>query len=366
MTTPLRPSARPYLVSDRHLRHVGKGTAWSLRGQPLIVLAARVFPGSQRRCGVGGHRQLRTPPSPTRTGSPCWRRHRGRSAAAPRSSTPTTGTGCPTAHPSHHHRWRPRRWRRGARPHAGWRLQNRPSFCASCWPGPTPPRSRSTGDRCRLMTRSPAPAPSPDHPAFHQPRLPRDRRIETAGLSWSPPDPRHRRQVSGPPHFWPSNWRVRRLRRRGEDGLPGLPDLALEEELAVREERRIRHALRISRMPHHKTLDDYDFSYQPELDARKSGDLATPGVRGGQVQRRPARPARVGKTHIAVAGGRHRRANVYFTTLAPLMVRRSRPPTPSAALPPSSASISARIAARLDEVGLPARWPATKPTRSSR
>ncbi len=51
-------------------------------------------------------------------------------------------------------------------------------------------------------------------------------------------------------------------------GYPDFLDLALEEELAVREERRIRHALRIFRMPHHKTLDDYDFSYQPELDAR--------------------------------------------------------------------------------------------------
>ena len=38
-------------------------------------------------------------------------------------------------------------------------------------------------------------------------------------------------------------------------------DLILEEELAVREERRLRHALRASKMPHHKTLDDYDFLY---------------------------------------------------------------------------------------------------------
>lgn len=33
-------------------------------------------------------------------------------------------------------------------------------------------------------------------------------------------------------------------------------DLVLEEEHAVREERRIRHALRVSKMPHHKTLED--------------------------------------------------------------------------------------------------------------
>jgi DNA replication protein DnaC len=32
-------------------------------------------------------------------------------------------------------------------------------------------------------------------------------------------------------------------------------DLVLEEELAVREERRLHHALRASKMPHHKTLE---------------------------------------------------------------------------------------------------------------
>ena len=51
--------------------------------------------------------------------------------------------------------------------------------------------------------------------------------------------------------------------------------LILEEELAVREERRLRHALGASKVPQHKTLDDYDFSYQPELDPRKVRDLAS-------------------------------------------------------------------------------------------
>lgn len=52
-------------------------------------------------------------------------------------------------------------------------------------------------------------------------------------------------------------------------------DLVLSEELAVREDRRFRTGLRISKLPHHKTLDDYDFSFQPELDPRKVKDLAT-------------------------------------------------------------------------------------------
>ncbi len=52
-------------------------------------------------------------------------------------------------------------------------------------------------------------------------------------------------------------------------------DLVLGEELAVRDERRFRQGLRLSKLPHHKTLDDYDFSFQPELDPRKIKDLAT-------------------------------------------------------------------------------------------
>jgi hypothetical protein len=47
-------------------------------------------------------------------------------------------------------------------------------------------------------------------------------------------------------------------------------DLVLSEELAVRDDRRFRQGLRLSRLPHHKTLDEYDFSFQPELDPRRS------------------------------------------------------------------------------------------------
>ncbi|MEU6038651.1 ATP-binding protein [Actinomadura sp. NPDC047616] len=46
-------------------------------------------------------------------------------------------------------------------------------------------------------------------------------------------------------------------------------DMVLEEEQAIKEERRIWHALRVSGMPHHKTIEDFDFSYQPGLDVRK-------------------------------------------------------------------------------------------------
>ncbi|MEU8403144.1 IS21-like element helper ATPase IstB [Nonomuraea sp. NPDC048892] len=95
-------------------------------------------------------------------------------------------------------------------------------------------------------------------------------------------------------------------------------DLVLEEEHAVREERRIRHALRISKMPHHKTLDDYDFSYQPELDARKVRDLASLAFAEAKANAALLGPPGVGKTHIAVAlavAACRAGFSVYFTTL---------------------------------------------------
>ena len=65
---------------------------------------------------------------------------------------------------------------------------------------------------------------------------------------------------------------------RAEDadmGYLDLIDLLLEEELGQRDARRFRHALNVSGLPHHKTLDefDFDFAFQPDLDARKVRDL---------------------------------------------------------------------------------------------
>jgi hypothetical protein len=49
----------------------------------------------------------------------------------------------------------------------------------------------------------------------------------------------------------------------------------LSEEPAVRGDRRFRRSLLFSKLPHHKTLDDYDFSFQLDLDPRKIKDMAT-------------------------------------------------------------------------------------------
>lgn len=51
-------------------------------------------------------------------------------------------------------------------------------------------------------------------------------------------------------------------------------DLLLGEELGLREGRRLKTALKLSGLPHHKTLEEFDFAFQPDLDPRKVRDLA--------------------------------------------------------------------------------------------
>jgi DNA replication protein DnaC len=95
-------------------------------------------------------------------------------------------------------------------------------------------------------------------------------------------------------------------------------DLVLEEELAVRDDRRFRNGLRLSKLPHYKTLEEYDFSFQPELEPRKIRDLATLAFVQAKANVALLGPPGVGKTHIAVAlavAACRAGFTVYFTTL---------------------------------------------------
>nr|WP_225802757.1 ATP-binding protein [Streptomyces sp. NK15101] len=84
-------------------------------------------------------------------------------------------------------------------------------------------------------------------------------------------------------------------------GCLDLPDLTLSEELAIREDRRFHQGLRLSKLPHHKTLDEYDFSFQPDLGPRKIKDLATLTFVQNKANAALLGPPGVGKTHIATA-----------------------------------------------------------------
>ncbi|MER6188338.1 IS21-like element helper ATPase IstB [Streptomyces sp. NPDC001652] len=95
-------------------------------------------------------------------------------------------------------------------------------------------------------------------------------------------------------------------------------DLVLSEELAVKDDRRFRQGLRLSKLPHHKTLDDYDFSFQPELDPRKVKDLASLSFVEEKANVALLGPPGVGKTHIAVAlavAACRAGYSIYFTSL---------------------------------------------------
>ncbi|MFJ8542378.1 IS21-like element helper ATPase IstB [Streptomyces sp. NPDC093586] len=101
-------------------------------------------------------------------------------------------------------------------------------------------------------------------------------------------------------------------------GYLGFLDLVLAEELAVRDDRRFRNGLRLSKLPHHKTLEDYDFSFQPDLDPRKVKDLATLSFVDGKADVALLGPPGVGKTHIAVAlavAACRAGCSIYFTSL---------------------------------------------------
>ncbi|GGR41583.1 hypothetical protein GCM10010282_37990 [Streptomyces roseolus] len=76
--------------------------------------------------------------------------------------------------------------------------------------------------------------------------------------------------------------------------------------------------LRFDKLPHHKTLDEYDFSFQPDLDPRKVKDLATLSFVEGKTNAALLGPPGVGKTHIAVAlavAACRAGYSIYFTSL---------------------------------------------------
>jgi DNA replication protein DnaC len=116
---------------------------------------------------------------------------------------------------------------------------------------------------------------------------------------------------------------LRRIEQGQIDGIEALDEL-LGEELSLRENRRIKAALRMARLPVVKTLAGYDFSFQPSLD--KNRILALAGldfIERAEVVHLLGPPG-TGKSHIATAlaveAVRAGKA-VYFIPLADLIAQ---------------------------------------------
>jgi len=101
-----------------------------------------------------------------------------------------------------------------------------------------------------------------------------------------------------------------------------LLDRLFEEELANRESRRVRNALKLSGIPALKTLDSFDFAFQPSLDKARIAELASLGFLENKENVLLLGPPGVGKTHLAVAlavKACQCGFSVYFTTLHDLV-----------------------------------------------
>ncbi len=119
---------------------------------------------------------------------------------------------------------------------------------------------------------------------------------------------------------------VRRI-EKGEIAALEAIDILLSEEFTLRENSRIKTALRMGRLATIKALAGFDFSFQPSLDRDRIITLAQLGFVGRCEVVHFLGPAGTGKSYLAVAlavkavkAGR----SVYFCTLAELIAALAR------------------------------------------
>lgn len=98
----------------------------------------------------------------------------------------------------------------------------------------------------------------------------------------------------------------------------------LEEEVAARQERAMAFRTRMAHFPFIKSLDQFDFTFQPSIDAKEVKQLARLKFVEECENVIFLGPPGVGKTHLAIALGLEavkQNYSVYFTTLEELLQR---------------------------------------------
>ena len=81
-------------------------------------------------------------------------------------------------------------------------------------------------------------------------------------------------------------------------------DGLLQEELASKQRKRMAMGIQIAHFPAVKTLEEFDFKFQPSLDQKLVRELATGRFVAGAENVLVFGPPGVGKTHLAIALGR--------------------------------------------------------------
>lgn len=91
---------------------------------------------------------------------------------------------------------------------------------------------------------------------------------------------------------------------KGEPTYLDFLDRVLGEEVSSKQRRRVAMGIQIAHFPTVKTLDDFDFKFQPSVDQKLVRELATGRYVASAENVLVFGPPGVGKTHLAIALGR--------------------------------------------------------------